>query len=391
MNGSQTRTRGSAADDRPIILWVTNLAAPYRIPVWVSLAACNSLIVMLLESNAQLADDSASNRGEDWQVAASEKFTIQAISTWKFSHGEARYYALRRILPLLRMRRPDVVVFGGWESPAYWQLMFFAILFRCRRVAFYESPSNTHRHRRGPISWMRSLFYKLMHSTVVPGPAARMSLLQMGVNPDAIAEGFNAVDVQRFQSTSSPEASNCSTEILDGHRFLYAGQLIARKRVDRIIDAFSQIGCDLDQVDIVGVGPLENQLKALAAERRANVFFHGYVDGALMPAMMAETQTLVLSSAQEVWGLVVNEALASGMHVVVAENCGVIPSIRGMPGVFIAREDLSDLAQQMKKSRDAWAGRIRQPEILQHTPEKFADVFQAVFDRCLRPVDSRAT
>lgn len=367
-------------DDGLKILWVTNLAAPYRIPVWDRLAEKNSLNVMLLESNAQLAKDSSANRGEDWQLVAPEKFSIQAAHTWKVSRGEARYYILRRLASLMQLRRFEVVVFGGWESPAYWQVLLVALLFRCRRVAFYESPPNTHRHQRGPIAWMRCAFYRLMHITVVPGAAARISLSRMGVRAEAIAEGFNAVDVRRFQWALPLHDLNHDAQTGAGHRFLYAGQLIPRKRVDRIIEAFSHIGSVQDQLSIVGVGPMENELTVVADAHRARVRFQGYVDGSLMPALMAENHTLVLASAQEVWGLVVNEALASGMHVVVAENCGVIPSIREMEGVFVAREDLSDLAQQMKNSRDSWTARIVEPEILLHTPEKFAEVFQAAFD-----------
>lgn len=350
-------------------------------PVWVSLAEKNDVSVGLLESNAQLAEDDLLNRGTDWQLVAPKGFNMEALSTWKIPRGEARYYVLRDIRALFRLRNFDLIVFGGWESPAYWQMLLFSVFFRRRRVAFYESPSNTHRYQYGPIAWMRRRFYRLMHCVVVPGAAARSAVLKMGIRPSALAEGFNAVDVRRFCLALAPQSVDIQPAALKGHRFLFAGQLVPRKRVDRIIESFSQISSSVDQLAVVGTGPLDGELKRLAADLQAPTQFHGYVDGIQMPALMAEKHTLVLSSAEEVWGLVVNEALASGMHVVVAENCGVVPSVRAMPGVFVVREDLSDLAQQMKNSRDAWAGRILEPEILQYTPEKFAGVFQGVFDK----------
>lgn len=373
--------RNGVIDSRLRILWMTNLAAPYRMPVWASLAEKNALSVVLLESNAQLAADGPSNRGADWQLVTPKKFQMRAIATWKVPRGEARYYILRNIRTIFQLRNFDVMVFGGWESPAYWQLLLIAVLFRRRRVAFYESPSNTHRYQHGPVAWMRRRFYRAMHGVVVPGAAAKSAVLDMGVSLSALTEGFNAVDVRRFRHAVTALSADDQPEALDGHRFLFAGQLIPRKRVDRIIETFSQISSSEDQLAIVGTGPLEDELKGLALDRQASTLFHGYVDGIQMPALMAENHTLVLSSAQEVWGLVVNEALASGMHVVVAENCGVVSSVRAMHGVFVVQEDLSDLDQQMKNSRDTWSGRILQPEILQYTPEKFADVFQSVFDR----------
>jgi hypothetical protein len=46
-----------------------------------------------------------------------------------------------------------------------------------------------------------------------------------------------------------------------------------------------------------------------------------------------------------------------------------------MEGVFLARPDLQDLADQMRRSREGWHGRIPHPEILQYTPSQFAQVF----------------
>jgi glycosyltransferase involved in cell wall biosynthesis len=357
------------------VLWVTNLAAPYRLPVWQALSQRNRLHVMLLESNAQMAADSAANRGKDWQYEGQEGFTLHAAATWKFSRGEARHYTLRSMTSLLKLRKFDVVVFGGWESPAYWQILVIAILFRVRRVGFYESILGTRRHNNGPISWMRCVFFRLMHSTVVPGAAAGMSLLDMGVRATRIVEGFNAVDVEKFHRAASCDLQRADGPTGQGHRFLYAGQLVTRKRVGHLIDAFERIACPDDQLSVVGVGELAESLRRKAEEQHANIEFLGYVDGSAMPSLMADSHTLVLPSSLEVWGLVVNEALASGMHVVVSENCGIVSSIRTMKGVFVVREDLHDLADQMRNSRQAWSGRILQPEILVHTPETFAGNF----------------
>jgi glycosyltransferase involved in cell wall biosynthesis len=110
---------------------------------------------------------------------------------------------------------------------------------------------------------------------------------------------------------------------------------------------------------------MESQVKVIPAIPNAEV-----------PAILSAQHTLVLASDEEVWGLVANEALASGLNVVVSENCGVAASIKNMKGVHTApTNSLSDLSTAMRASRASWCGPIIEPEILSYTPQQFARVF----------------
>lgn len=365
--------KASSNNSEMRVLWVTNFAAPYRIPVWDKLRMDHDLTVGLLESRKSLAADSKANRGSDWQAAKTSGIRFVEFPTWKLKAGEARFYVFRGILPLLAVGDQDVVVFGGWESPAYWLLLLAAIVFGVGRVGFYESTLATMKHQKGPAAWIRSFFFRQMHSIVVPGPAAREALQHIGVCRSKILEGFNAIDVESFhQRSSSAERSQGS---LEGHHFLYVGQLISRKRVAEIIDAFGKISAPEDRLTIVGSGHLKEDLVSQAERQGKLIQFVPYVENELLPQLMSRHHTLVLASSEEVWGMVVNEALAAGLHVVVSENCGVVPSVSSMQGVLVANPDLADLAARLQESRDSWRGKISTPEILQWTPERFARVF----------------
>ncbi|UKA62107.1 glycosyltransferase family 4 protein [Arthrobacter sp. FW306-04-A] len=363
------------------VLWITNFAAPYRLPVWDQLRTSHILTIGLLESRKSLAADPGANRGTDWHVQEASTPAFVEIPTWKVKVGEARYYVLKSFLPLLAVGGQDVVVFGGWESPAYWLLLFAAMVLGVARVGFYESTLTTMRHRTGPIAWIRSWFFRQMHAVVVPGQAAREALQHIGVPRSKILEGFNAIDVEAFRQKCPTDVT--SEDPSGGHRYLYVGQLIPRKRVDAIIDAFSRIAGTADELTIVGSGQLNDELTSLAKSRGTSIRFLPYIDNRLLPQLMAKHHTLVLASADEVWGMVVNEALAAGLHVVVSDNCGVVPSVAEMQGVFIASRNLRDLAARLRESRDSWGGKISTPEILRWTPERFADVFSDAMRRAV--------
>lgn len=354
------------------VLWVTHLPAPYRIPVWRHLASRCRAVFAFTEGDERIGQLGSENRTADWAAGAYPDLTTVHLRTARLRWRNHPLYFLLPFSRLPRVRSCDAVLIGGWEAPAYWQILFLAKLLRKRTVGFYESTLETHRYRRGLFARARRWFFNQLDAVVVPGVSAGRAVAALGVQAERIHEGFNAVDVMAFHSG----AARSSAGQREGHHFIYVGQLIARKRVDAAIEAFSRIAEDEDQLTIVGGGEQEEELRRLAAHvKKGRVLFRSTVLNADLPPVLGTADTLLLVSDEEVWGLVANEALAAGLHVVVSENCGVTASIEHMKGTFVARSDLSDLSTAMVASRSAWAGPIDEPEILKHTPEAFAEVF----------------
>lgn len=365
------------------VLWITNSASPYRRPVWAALGRRLALRVALLESDAMLASDA--RRGAEWSASGVESahYGLQNLASVRLGRGERRFYLLRqRASAVLRDNR--AVLIGGWESPGYWQMLLEARRRGARAVGFYESTMITNRHTGGPIAAARRWFFRHLDAVVVPGLAAEQAVLAMGIAPDRIYRGFNAVDVEVFSAAAreataqnDPEAQNDAEAHAGGHRFVYVGQLIERKNIDALLQAFNQVRAAGDVLTIVGQGDQAAALEKRAGELalRESVVFTGHVSYDDLPGLLAQQHTLVLPSEEEVWGLVVNEALAAGCHAVVSQNAGVAMSVESMRGVVVVQTDSVSLAAGMAESRDQWRGRIMDAEILEKTPEAFADVF----------------
>ena len=168
-----------------------------------------------------------------------------------------------------------------------------------------------------------------------PRRGCSRALLAMGVSPGNIYVGFNAVDVE-FISAKTDECRGAITST-PGHHYLYIGQLIYRKNVEALVEAFGRIRGADDTLTIAGTGACESllrqQVERLGIANR--VHFVGLVPYPELPSLLASHHTLVLPSTEEVWGLVANEALAGGLHVVITEACGAAPSIEGMEGVLL--------------------------------------------------------
>jgi glycosyltransferase involved in cell wall biosynthesis len=145
--------------------------------------------------------------------------------------------------------------------------------------------------------------------------------------------------------------------------------------VANIINSFAAIRNETDTLTIAGDGPLAQKLKNLAATLNItdSVIFAGHRSQVEIAELYATSNTLILASTNEVWGLVVNEALASGLHAIVADKCGAAEFVKNMKGVFICSTDQKSLKLAMDASSRKWIGYIENPEILKFTPEKFAD------------------
>lgn len=356
------------------LLWIANVASPYRRPVWEALAREVRLVVALLENDVRMRQDG--RRGADWRGAASSSYRVIRTATARLVRGEEAYYALSAPWRL-PVRGADAVLLGGWESPAFWQALLLAKLTDSGTVGFYESTEATNRFRTGPIAAARGFFFRRLDAVVVPGASAAALLASFGVPADRTFIGFNAVDVAAFAVSASDARLSRSGRAASGHRFVYVGQLIARKNVDGLLRAFAAARAPSDVLTLIGGGEQEQELRAAVAALRLQeaVVFAGSVPNAQLAVALAEQHTLVLPSLREVWGLVVNEALACGLGVVVSESAGVTASVRGMVGVVEVGPTDDSLAAGLTRARAAWTGPIKAPAVLEYTPEAFAAVF----------------
>lgn len=377
--GGELPKSQAAVVKRPLVFWITHLASPYRVPVWRELVELGwDVNVIVVEK--RLGARGAENRGADWLPTNFSGVRYFYLNTISFSVGRATMHIPMPTRSLPKVRISDVVLLGGWESPVYWK--YYAVSRMSRRpvIGFYESTLATRRFREGVIAWFQKKLFKSYSAVVVPGAASRDAVYDLGVPPDKVFTGFNAVDVAEFSRRAmvARDRHQDSTR-RDEWNLLYVGQLIARKRVEVLVDQVAEVSGT--RLTVVGVGEQERSLRRIALSRGVadRVKFAGQVMNKDLPEIMAQHQVLCLISSEEVWGLVVNEALAAGLAVLVTESCGVSESVRSMRGVYVVRDDLSDLREQLVTARNEWRGFISEPEILKYTPGRFAEVFDSAF------------
>jgi glycosyltransferase involved in cell wall biosynthesis len=118
---------------------------------------------------------------------------------------------------------------------------------------------------------------------------------------------------------------------------LFIGTIDANKNILRLISACKNFEC-IDNLTIVGTGPLENQLQQAIKHTKCN--YLGKVPNREIHKIIADSDVLILPSIYDGWGAVVNEALMCGTPVIASNNCGSSILLQGIRGrVFSIEKD----------------------------------------------------
>lgn len=229
----------------------------------------------------------------------------------------------------LEQAGPDAVLVTGWQSKV---LVQAARAARALRIpVLLRGESNDLRRRPLWVRLAHRWYFRKFSAFLAIGKANRRLYESAGVPSDRIFDVPYAVDNDRFAQAAASLRPR-RTELrqgwnVDGSTFcaLFAGKLQAKKRPGDLLDALEiarKSHGDL-RLLVAGSGELESELKQKAKERRLPVTFAGFLNQSEMPTAYAAADALVLpSDAGETWGLVVNEAMASGLPAIVSDRVG---------------------------------------------------------------------
>ncbi len=202
---------------------------------------------------------------------------------------------------------------------------------------------------RAATSAYLARFHARARRTYTPSAVAAGELARIGI---AHAEVWGrGVDVEAFAPRRRSLALRETIGVgPDAFTFLYVGRLAAEKSVDRVIGAYRRAAERLPdgavRLVIAGAGPREAELRA---EAPASAVFLGHLDrDTMLPQLYASADAFVFASETETLGLVVLEAMASGLPVVAVPAGGVAEHLRdGVNGLTAPSGDLDATAHAM--------------------------------------------
>jgi glycosyltransferase involved in cell wall biosynthesis len=346
------------------IALLTEIPAPFRLPLFAALAARPEvdLAVLFLAENDPRRNYPSYERGFEWKALRGKDALL----------GRHWLVVNVGVLGRLRRLRPDVVIVGGWNQPAFWQAWLYTRIARVPLVVWVESTARDERAGRGPAEAAKRVLVRLAAAFLVPGRAAADYVRSLGAQQIALAP--NAVDLGVFGRRAERRPELRAKLGLDGVTFLCVSRLSPEKGVDVLVRAFDGVPGELA---LVGDGPDRERVAALAGPR---VRLLGRIERDELVDWYAAADAFVMPSRSETWGMAMNEAAAAGLPLVASEAPGAGYDLieDGVNGFRVPVEDVEALRAVLTRvaTDEAFRRRAR-PRTLElargYTPEAWAE------------------
>ena len=255
--------------------------------------------------------------------------------------------------------RPDVIGSVGYVRPESLAAARWAHVHGLPAILMSESQAIDR-----PYRWWKELIkqrrLQWFDAALVGGPTHHDYLVQLGMPASKIALGYNAVDNDFFTENARMwrQQPHSRTGLPSASYFLTVCRFVPEKNLVRLIKAFARYRAHCDRSvawDLVlcGDGPLSSQIEQAIAESRCLEAIHrpGFLQSDALPRWYAHAGAFVLPSVSEPWGLVVNEAAACGLPLLVSSLAGcapvLVPQPDGMTGSQLDPFDVDAMAARL--------------------------------------------
>src|SRR6266581_5321900 len=260
-----------------------------------------------------------------------------------FSEAAEHYPASRQRREAFRwaleQAKPDVVAVNGWNN-------FGSLIAAnsCVRRGIPMVVMSESARQDEPRIWWKEMIKRrivdLYSAALVGGQRHVEYLVELGMPRDSIFTGYDVVDNAYFRRRAEEVRSQKSDVRkqygLSENYFLASARFIEKKNLPTLIRAYAAYrqkseasGNPPWDVVLLGDGPLREALNSQLStlNLHAHVHLPGFKPYDELPVYYALAKAFVHASTTEQWGLVVNEAVASGLPVIVSDRCGCVPEL----------------------------------------------------------------
>ncbi|MGV3588292.1 MAG: glycosyltransferase family 4 protein [Adhaeribacter sp.] len=258
----------------------------------------------------------------------------------------------------LNKAKPDVVAVNGWSDRSALSALAWCLENKVPAVVMSESAAGDEQR-----IWWKELIKKNIVSRFSAGLVGGIRhadyLQELGMPKPNIFIGYDVVDNDYFQREADKARSQRTfwqqQKNLPENYFLIVSRFIQKKNLPFVIKAYHDYLKNANEqawdLYILGDGPLKPQLLQLTKELNLQhkVHFEGFKQYDELPIYFGLARTFVHASTTEQWGLVVNEAMAAGLPVVISERCNCVPELvhTGRNGYVIDPNNQQALTQIM--------------------------------------------
>lgn len=216
-------------------------------------------------------------------------------------------------IPQLFRFRPDVVISAELGMRTVQATAYCRLNSKSRLVIWATLSDITERGRGSLRGWLRPKILRCAHSVIINGAGGVRYLRQLGVSPSSMFRAPYTTDLGPFLAL--PTERQARTR----HRLLYSGSLTHRKGLLLFLPVLSEwaVRNPQRQVELIvaGHGPLSPEISCFHGPQNLELKLLGPVPYNQVADVYHDGGILIFPTLADEWGMVVTEAMASGVPV----------------------------------------------------------------------------
>lgn len=323
-----------------------------------------------------------------WKIKRQEKgFQWITILDNNTHYKNSSLKTIAKLWETLARLNLDLLAIAGYSQAAMLSALFWSILHHKPSILFSDSKEDD-----APRFWLqetiKAWFVNQYKAALVAGQPQKRYLVKLGMNPDAIFFGYDVVGNADFHPNKIKDLQNP----LEKPYFLAINRFIPKKNLLFLIRTYAEYykiaGAEAWELVLCGDGVLRPEIEQTITELNLQGHIHlpGFLQQDELFPYFAHAGCFIHASIQEQWGLVVNEAMAAGLPVLVSNRCGcfedlVIEGINGFGFDPENQQELTDLMLKISSGKVdlATLGEAALEQIQKFSPDYFAQsLMQAV-------------
>jgi len=284
------------------VVYLTNVPAPYR----------ERMHELLEEEN-------------DYKYSVIYCTKLEPNRTWKLEYGNYPKYFLSEasrtfkhnnlnVWKLLKSLNPDVLIITGF-NPTMLYGFIWSLLNNKRFLVSLDGTYDSEKEYSLLHKLVRKIVFRFTDAFLGPSNGSSQLFRSYGVKPSAIFKSSLCVDNSKF------EVSDIREREFD---IMFSGQMIARKMPHFFVDVAIKLKAKYPSLRIlmVGDGPQKEEILSKLTDNKISFLFTGFLDQQSLFPYYSKSKLFLFPTLHDPWGIVANEACASGTPVITCSNAG---------------------------------------------------------------------
>lgn len=321
------------------VLFLTNIPSPYRIKFFNELAKYCDLTVVFEMIQAK-------NRDENWK--SGEDFRFKAVFMDSIYRKEESSFC-PEVKRYIKAYRKDIIIVGGYSTPTG---MYSIVYMRAHRIPFIlNSDGGMVKNDSVLKQRIKQFFIGSASAWLSTGTACTQYLLHYGADRKRIYQ-------YPFASTKKSDIVGADAEqkmllrqqlgIQEEKMILFVGSFIDRKGLDILLNACWNM--EDTALVLVGGTDIEPFVPEMCKKPRVHIYVEGFKAEQDVRNYYQAADIFVLPTREDIWGLVINEAMAAGLPVITTDKCGAGVELieDGENGYVVLAENAQLLQEKIK-------------------------------------------